>query len=47
VDGAINAVRLSSVLLVERTVFNGRITVRWPPTDASAEQSRAEKLQGI
>jgi len=44
VDGARNAVRLSSAAMAERTVFNGRTTVQQPITDASASDRRAHEL---
>jgi hypothetical protein len=44
VDGAHNAVRLSSPSMAERTVFNGRTTVQQPLTDASASDRRAHEL---
>src|SRR5258708_11256935 len=43
VDGAHNSVRLSSTSLVERIVFNGRITARQRLTGASASDQRAEE----
>jgi hypothetical protein len=47
VNGAHNAVRLSSASLVERTVCNGRLTVRQPVTCASVNDRRAEKSQAL
>jgi hypothetical protein len=43
VGGVHNAVRLSSVPVAERTVFNGRTTVRQPLTDASASDRRVHE----
>jgi hypothetical protein len=43
--GVQNAVRLSSASLAERTVCNGRTTVRRPLTDAAVSNRRAEESQ--
>jgi len=43
VGGVHNAVQFSSASVVERTVFNGRTTVRQPRTDASASDRRAHE----
>jgi hypothetical protein len=43
VGGAYNAVRLSSASLAERTVCNGRTTVRRPLADAAVSSRRAEE----
>jgi len=45
VGSAHNAVRLSSASLVERTICNGRLTVRQPLTDALVRGRRAEESQ--
>jgi hypothetical protein len=42
-----NAVRLSSASLVERTVCNGRATVRQPLIDASVCDRREAELQAL
>jgi hypothetical protein len=45
VGGAYDAVRLSSTSLAERTVCNGRMTVRRPWADAAVSNRHAEESQ--
>jgi hypothetical protein len=45
VGGAYNVVRLSSASLAERTVCDGRMTVRRPLTDAAVSNRFAEEPQ--
>jgi hypothetical protein len=45
IGGSHNAVRISSASLIERTVCNGRMTVRRPLVDAAVSNRRVEESQ--